>query len=172
MKRFALIALFVTLALTPKEGVVAAEVKPADTAAAATTFATSTAQPAPAEGYSEFTEPLYTAWFDGTNFYFYHDSTEGGYFEGHESIGKLAESLRDQFDQKYSRDNGYYGYTYSLLDDTYEIIGDFKNTSKYLDPSRPFMSVVKITCPLLPMTSPYDPEAEALKAQKLLNQQM
>ncbi len=119
------------------------------------------AQPTSAQGYPEFTEPLYTAWFDGTNFYFYHDQTENGYFAGHESIGKLAESLKPQLDEKYSYDKGYYGYLYSMLDDQVEIMGKFKNTSKYLEPSQPYMTVVKITCPLRPMTGPNDAEAEA-----------
>lgn len=96
-------------------------------------------QPSEPEEYPEFTEPLYTAWYDGTYFYFYHDMTHAGYGAGYDSVAELRNRLSEELAQKFPE-----GYGFTVETETYEIVGNFKNTGTYCDQSSPYMTVVLI----------------------------
>ena len=89
--------------------------------------------------YTQFTEPLYTAWYDGTYFYFYHDQTEQGYGAGYESVSELMHSLSKELSEKFPD-----GYGFSVLNESSEEIGVYKNTGTYCDRSKDEMHVILI----------------------------
>lgn len=90
--------------------------------------------------YPEFPYELYTAWYDGTYFYFYHDQTHGGYAAGYESIYALAQSMQDELFEKFPD-----GYGFAPQTETATVVGQYKNTGTYCNPSSPYMNVVLIT---------------------------
>lgn len=102
--------------------------------------------------YEDFPYELYVATFDGQYFTFYHDQTHGGYGEGWDSINAQVSAIANNNDYGYPGGTTYYG---DWQNETYEVIGRYKNKSKYV--SGDAMNVVRITVPfVVELPSAYD----------------
>ncbi len=94
--------------------------------------------------YEEFPYELYVATFDGQYFTFYHDQTHGGYADGWASINAQVHQIANNNNYGYPGGTTYYG---DWQNETAEVIGRYKNKSKYVTGET--MNVVRITVPFV-----------------------
>lgn len=78
--------------------------------------------------YEVFPYELYVATFDGQYFTFYHDQTHQGYADGWNSINAQVQQIANNNAYGYPGGTTYYG---DYENETFEVIGRYKNTGKY-----------------------------------------